>query len=380
MFSSDVGAGPKRVRLEEESRKSKSRRRGADLRIPYGRFVKNQTPECGVKFHVRISSSTLGPRKSPRNVQVSRDVDRPVTIKARVIEKMFSFREASASFQAEHFFVRIRVIGLLVTSPANGGQSDNSFFFLVWRRPGERYAQCMMAGKESFGGGTLMVWGGINPQAKRDLVHVGQGALNAHRYITQILEPHDNARPHVARVVTRYFEEVHIQKFDWPARSPDCNPIEHVCDELGRSIKARRNRPQTRNQLLQYRKVSIMITVSEATIVSSSSIGGIVRSPLLPLPGTVSEREYRIVILDRTLSSGRPFQAERLLKIFEVVEVFGFAELPEFSKFFGFAELPKFSKISEAGEVFQSCRSFRSFSELSKFFLDLPSCQLAKSP
>ncbi|KAH0819801.1 hypothetical protein GEV33_002990 [Tenebrio molitor] len=96
--------GPKRLRLEEESRKSKHRRRGADLRIPDGRFVKNQTPECGVKFHARISSSTVGPRKSPRNVQVSRDVDRPVTIKARVIEKFFSFREASASFQAERFF------------------------------------------------------------------------------------------------------------------------------------------------------------------------------------------------------------------------------------------------------------------------------------
>jgi hypothetical protein len=62
--------------------------------------VKNQTPECGVKFHARISSSTVGPRK----VQVSRDVDRPVTIKARVIEKNFTFREASASFQAERFF------------------------------------------------------------------------------------------------------------------------------------------------------------------------------------------------------------------------------------------------------------------------------------
>jgi hypothetical protein len=58
--------GPKRVRLEEESRKSKPRRRGADLRIPDGRFVKNQTPECGVKFHAWISSSTVGPRKSPR--------------------------------------------------------------------------------------------------------------------------------------------------------------------------------------------------------------------------------------------------------------------------------------------------------------------------
>jgi hypothetical protein len=97
--------GPKRVRLEEKSRKSKPRRRGADLRIPDGRFAKNQTPECGVKFHARISSSTVGPRKFPRNVQVSRDVDRPVTIKARVIEKNFSFREASASFQAERFFL-----------------------------------------------------------------------------------------------------------------------------------------------------------------------------------------------------------------------------------------------------------------------------------
>jgi hypothetical protein len=101
--SGDV-EGPKRVRLEEESRKSKPRRRGADLRIPDGRFAENQTPECGVTFHARISSSTVGPRKSPRKVQVSRDVDHPVTIKARMIEKIFSFWEASASFQAERFF------------------------------------------------------------------------------------------------------------------------------------------------------------------------------------------------------------------------------------------------------------------------------------
>ncbi|KAH0815335.1 hypothetical protein GEV33_007456 [Tenebrio molitor] len=79
--------GPKRVRLEEESRKSKPRRRGADLQIPDGRFAENQTPECGVRFHARISSFTVG----PRNVQVSRDVDRPVTIKARVIEKILGF-------------------------------------------------------------------------------------------------------------------------------------------------------------------------------------------------------------------------------------------------------------------------------------------------
>jgi hypothetical protein len=100
------------------------------LRIPDGRFVKNQTPECGVKFHARISSSTVGRRKSPRNVQVSRDVNRPTTIKARVIEKIFSFREGKASFQAERFFLfwlSYRSAGDLACKTA--GQTDNSFFF-----------------------------------------------------------------------------------------------------------------------------------------------------------------------------------------------------------------------------------------------------------
>ncbi|KAH0819439.1 hypothetical protein GEV33_003352 [Tenebrio molitor] len=86
------------VKGAETARKGCGDVEDAEGRIPDGRFVKNQTPECGVKFHARISSSTVGPRKSPRKVQVSRDVDRPVTIKARVIEKNFTFREASASF------------------------------------------------------------------------------------------------------------------------------------------------------------------------------------------------------------------------------------------------------------------------------------------
>jgi hypothetical protein len=89
---------------------------GADLRIPDGRFAENQTPECGVKFHARISSSTVGPRKSRRNVQICRDVDRPVTIKARVIEWIFSFREASTSFQ-NVFFVRVWVGDLACKRP-----------------------------------------------------------------------------------------------------------------------------------------------------------------------------------------------------------------------------------------------------------------------
>nr|CAH7765736.1 unnamed protein product [Callosobruchus chinensis] len=39
---------------------------------------------------------------------------------------------------------------------------------------------------------------------------------------------HDNARPHTARLVSAYLDEVHVTRSAWPARSPDLNPIEHV--------------------------------------------------------------------------------------------------------------------------------------------------------
>lgn len=151
--------------------------------------------------------------------------------------------------------------------------SDESRFCLtgsdgrrrVWRRPGERYAAVCIDERLPFGGGSVMVWAGISSQARTELVFVRNGSLTAHRYITEILEDHavpfvvimdehgimmhDNARPHVARVVTEYLDEVGIRRFDWPARSPDMNPIEHVWDELGRRIRRHTPSPRTAQEL-----------------------------------------------------------------------------------------------------------------------------------
>nr|CAH7746877.1 unnamed protein product [Callosobruchus chinensis] len=106
-----------------------------------------------------------------------------------------------------------------------------------------------------------MAWGRISFHARTVLVFIQNGTLNAHRYLTVILEDHvvpfmgflgeetafmhDHARPHTARLVFVYLEEVRIRQFAWPACIPDLNPIEHVWDKICRRL--RRHVPAPRN-------------------------------------------------------------------------------------------------------------------------------------
>ncbi|KAJ8348305.1 hypothetical protein SKAU_G00268940 [Synaphobranchus kaupii] len=85
----------------------------------------------------------------------------------------------------------------------------------VWRRRGERYAACNIIQHDWFGGGSVMVWGGISLEGRTNLHVLANGTLTAVRYRDEILRPivrpyagavgpgfllvQDNARPHVAR-------------------------------------------------------------------------------------------------------------------------------------------------------------------------------------
>jgi hypothetical protein len=48
---------------------------------------------------------------------------------------------------------------------------------------------------------------------------------------------------HKARFIQKWFVEIGVEELDWPAQSPDLNPIKHLWDELERRLQARPNHP-----------------------------------------------------------------------------------------------------------------------------------------
>ncbi|GFW33405.1 transposable element Tcb2 transposase [Trichonephila clavipes] len=112
-----------------------------------------------------------------------------------------------------------------------------------------------------FGGGGVLVYGGISIDGCTDLYIIRDGPLTAHRYRDEILRPivvpyaaaigddfilmDDNCRPHRANLVEVFLFEEGIVRMEWPAYSTDMNPIEHVWDALERRVAGRQIPPQT---------------------------------------------------------------------------------------------------------------------------------------
>ena len=97
-----------------------------------------------------------------------------------------------------------------------------------------------------------MVWGGISVRSRTELL-VLNGTLTGQRYINEVLQPvvlpfvlqDDNARPHWARIVQQFLQQNNVDHLDWPARTPDLSPIEHVLDILGQRVRQRVPRLRT---------------------------------------------------------------------------------------------------------------------------------------
>ncbi|GFS90424.1 transposable element Tcb1 transposase [Trichonephila clavipes] len=130
----------------------------------------------------------------------------------------------------------------------------------VWRHRGERMLNSGVMHRHTGPAPGIMVWGGIGYHSRTPLVR-NAGTLNNQCYISEIVVlpylqglataifQQDNARPHVARIVQRFFVNYQIELLPCPARSPDLSPIENMWSMVAQRLTQITSPSATSDQL-----------------------------------------------------------------------------------------------------------------------------------
>ncbi|GFX20640.1 transposable element Tcb1 transposase [Trichonephila clavipes] len=121
--------------------------------------------------------------------------------------------------------------------------SGDSHRILIWRERGSRNHLSNIIERDRYGRRGVLVWGGIMLGSRTDLHIFDAVSVNGTRYCNEILQyvrlfrgamglqflfMDDNAPCHRTVAAEQLLESEDIERMDWPARSPDLNPIEHV--------------------------------------------------------------------------------------------------------------------------------------------------------
>ncbi|GFU66050.1 transposable element Tc1 transposase [Trichonephila clavipes] len=150
---------------------------------------------------------------------------------------------------------------VLFTDENRFSLSSDSHRILIRRERGSRNHPSNIIERYRYGGRGVLVWGGIMLGSRTALHIFDAGSIDGTHYCNEILLPYvrlfrgamglqflfmdDNAPCHRTVAAEQLLESEDIERMDWPARSLDLNPIEHVLDFLGRRLAARTLPPVT---------------------------------------------------------------------------------------------------------------------------------------
>ncbi|GFV29189.1 transposable element Tcb1 transposase [Trichonephila clavipes] len=120
----------------------------------------------------------------------------------------------------------------------------------VWKHRGERMLNSCVMYRHTGRAPIIMVWTGIGCHSCTPLLRIA-GTFNSQRYISEVLGPvvhpyllglataifqQHNARPHVTRIVQRFFVNHQIELFTWPTHAPDLSPIKNMWSMIAQRL------------------------------------------------------------------------------------------------------------------------------------------------